>query len=158
MICEQCKKEFDSDIPQDAPFICQDCKENVVKIKIEVPKKIDHNDILIKINDFLSKNEIIVPEREPCPQCHMTIADLISVGQFGCESCYDHYYPEFLAIAEKCQEGFQHVGKFPKPKKYIPETKDDEIKYVKLLKAKAVEMEDFQEAARLAEVLRNLMN
>ncbi len=151
-LCGQCEREIDTDCT-DVMFICDDCKNNVIKIKIEIPA-IDPEVFLIDVQNKIAAE--LLGKREPCPNCHMTIQDLLEVGKFGCEMCYEHYFPEFLAIAENCQDGIKHVGKFPKPKKYEPKTLEDKIKYLKLLKAKAVEMENYQEAARLAEELRQL--
>lgn len=117
-----------------------------IKVEVEVEKGSS-----LKIRVDQEKPDL----KGPCPNCGLDVKTLIKTGRFGCSICYEHYFDEFSIIAAIHQEGaIEHVGKRPK----IPISQDpiEQIKLLKLLKAKAVELENYEEAARLAEELRKL--
>lgn len=141
-MCNQCAADLVYSNKKLAP------QQIPTKIKIEVESEEDSN-LKIRVNQEKPYN------KTPCPNCGLDIKTLIRDGRFGCPVCYEHYFDEFSVIAAMHQEGaMEHVGKFPKTP--ISQDPTDKIKLLKLLKAKAIELENYEEAARLAEELRKL--
>lgn len=95
--------------------------------------------------------------KAPCPHCDITLEEIFESGKFGCGWCYEHFEEELLPIAMVYQEGRdKHVGKVPQcseeRKKHI--NPEEYRKLLLLRKAKAVEMEKYEEAAEIAEELK----
>lgn len=97
-------------------------------------------------------------DKKPCPHCELSIEDFIKTGKFGCSYCYEHYEEELLPILMIHQDGHdKHIGKIPKAwqeRKYS--NPEEKRKLLLLQKAKAVELEQYEEAAKLADEIRHL--
>ncbi len=96
--------------------------------------------------------------KAPCPHCDLTIEEFIKTGKFGCAYCYEHYDEEFVPIAMIHQDGNdRHMGKTPKAWRERQYNDPKELRKLLLLKkAKAVELEQYEEAAKFADEIRKL--
>lgn len=89
--------------------------------------------------------------KPPCPNCGLEHLQLLDKGSIGCATCYDHFAEDILAgLSKHPHQGTQHVGK--NPMKNLTERK----KTLKLLLAKAKEIEDWSKASMLEQELRDL--
>jgi len=100
---------------------------------------------------------VIESNKKPCPRCGLTIDEFNLSGKFGCPTCYDHYRDEFMAVSINRQAGLEHVGK--KPRHAIKKAKDqaEQLKVLKLLLAKAKELEQFEKVAEIKQQINDLM-
>ena len=104
-----------------------------------------------------------------CPNCKMTYGEFIANSTFGCPDCYDVFGPLIATNIKKIQGSDTHVGK--KPMLYstksvvtegvIPETLPEndihkEIDYYSKKLKEAVNEEDYEEAARLRDLIAEL--
>lgn len=98
-----------------------------------------------------------------CPRCGMEFNDFLEGSAFGCTECYEVFRPLISDTIKKIQGSVEHIGK--KPAKYkeaditepADETEQPDQKDILIRKLKeAIEIEDFDEAARLRDVIASL--
>lgn len=94
-----------------------------------------------------------------CEQCGVTWAEFRNSGLFGCEHDYDVFEKDLLPLLQRAHEGAtHHVGKVPtrnggagvsKPRRKV-------VDIAKLRKelTKAVDTEDYEQAAKLRDQIR----
>ena len=90
-----------------------------------------------------------VPEADrACPRCHMRRVDFKKTGRLGCANCYEEFAMELAPMLHNMHRAHQHTGKIP-----TRESKNIQVsaEIAALQKAleKAVDEENFEEAARL---------
>ena len=90
-----------------------------------------------------------------CPNCKMTYSDFKKYGRLGCGDCYTTFKDSLIHFLKKIHGSNQHVGKVPTkgPKDVKART---EIQEMQMRLQKAIEMEEFEEAARLRDEIKNL--
>jgi len=94
-----------------------------------------------------------IPNKEPCPRCGTTIKDILDSTKLGCPYCYEHYSNELRAILSHSHDGAtKHVGKVPKNWK----PPEENLEQLEAKMQKAVENEDYEEAARLRDKIKKL--
>lgn len=109
-----------------------------------------------------------------CPGCGMSFDEFTTVGKFGCAECYGVFGPLIEDNMKRIHGDSKHRGK--KYKKYIEHTDDNEsgndntlpvmeyenkkentdISELNKRLQEAVEIENFEEAARLRDVIKQL--
>lgn len=163
-LCDKCGLKYVAAIfqPKVTTSISVKSEDITQEIPIFVvdPIQMKSQIVITSVSDLVKLFEgkgIPLPEQEtknPCPQCEMTIDNWNREGKFGCQFCYIHFYEEFLALAGPFQEGQDyHSGK--RPKRWIESLpKAEKLKVLRLKMARAIEMENFEEA----DSLKNLIN
>ena len=88
-----------------------------------------------------------------CARCGFTQADFKKAGRLGCPECYKTFSDAFDGLLKTMHKGTRHVGKVPE---MLRQTRDlsDRLKLLQKKLSKAVEEEDFEEAA----ILRDEIN
>ena len=98
-----------------------------------------------------------------CEQCGMTWAEFRQNGLFGCERDYDIFEKDLSPLLQRAHEGAtHHVGKSParagsgSSASQAPARKKKTLDLTKLRKElqRAVEMEDYERAARLRDQIK----
>ncbi|BCN29844.1 UvrB/UvrC motif-containing protein [Anaeromicropila herbilytica] len=94
-----------------------------------------------------------------CKECGMTYEEFTTLGKFGCAGCYNTFKKQLGPGIKKIQGADVHVGK--KPKGFV--TKADkivsglsEIEKLSIKLQQAIEKEEFEEAAKLRDSIREL--
>lgn len=108
-------------------------------------------------------------EEVACPRCGFTQADFKKTGRLGCADCYATFKDGLSGMLKSMHKGVRHVGKTPgepaprsagKPEAARPPApKADASQRVKTLETKlrqAVASEDYEQAARLRDEIREL--
>jgi protein arginine kinase activator len=90
-----------------------------------------------------------------CPGCGMTDEQFKSTGKLGCAECYHTFTAELGALLKNVQGSIHHEGKFPQRAGVVLRQKH-EIDRLRIQLTKAVEGENFEEAARLRDNIRAL--
>ena len=94
------------------------------------------------------------PELE-CPTCGFTQADFKKTGRLGCSTCYAVFSQPLEGMLKQMHKGTQHIGKVPKAlRAQLDITKQRDQLNEQL--QKAIEMENYEEAARLRDHLKEL--
>ena len=94
------------------------------------------------------------PELE-CSTCGFTQADFKKTGRLGCSTCYTVFSEPLEGMLKQMHKGTQHIGKVPKVlRAQLDITKQQDQLNEQL--QKAIEMENYEEAARLRDHLKEL--
>jgi protein arginine kinase activator len=90
-----------------------------------------------------------------CPNCGMTYADFKKIGRLGCGECYNVFKRYLAPLLKRIHGSVQHAGKAP-IKSARPAKKKSDIQELRARLQKAIDAEDFEEAARLRDQIRIL--
>lgn len=88
-----------------------------------------------------------------CPRCGLTYEDFKKVGRLGCGKCYSVFKEVLLPLLKRIHGSTQHYGK--SPKKVVKAVKaKTELQELREKLQKAIQLEEFEEAARLRDRIR----
>ena len=90
-----------------------------------------------------------------CPQCGFTQADFKKSGRLGCSECYNTFSEGLEALLKSMHKGTRHVGKFPESLRTEKEAAA-RLKTLQKKLAKAIEVEDFEQAAKLRDEIKQV--
>ncbi len=90
-----------------------------------------------------------------CPRCGFTQADFKKAGRLGCPECYRTFAEAMEGLLKTMHKGTRHVGKVPET---LRQTRDitDRLKSLQRKLAKAIETEDFEQAAVLRDEIKQM--
>jgi protein arginine kinase activator len=88
-----------------------------------------------------------------CPACGFTQADFKKAGRLGCPGCYKTFAEPLEGLLKTMHKGTRHVGKAPES---LRQSRDlsDRLKLLQKKLGKAIEREDFEEAAILRDEIK----
>ncbi|MCJ7508085.1 MAG: UvrB/UvrC motif-containing protein [candidate division Zixibacteria bacterium] len=163
MLCEDCKKNKATiqwtQVINDEKMMLNLCRDCAEKRGFHSP----FEEVPFPLAEFLSsmldkgvKKEGIALAEVKCPNCQMTFAEFSRVGRLGCGSCYTTFRVQLNDLLRKIHGSNRHRGKIP----YVPgdsmKPLREERKLQEELK-RAVEQEDFEEAARIRDRIKTLL-
>jgi protein arginine kinase activator len=90
-----------------------------------------------------------------CPQCGFTHADFKKSGRLGCAECYVTFSEGLGGLLKTMHKGTRHVGKVPEGLRTRRDLNDQLTALQKKLN-KAIETEDFEQAAQLRDQIKQL--
>ena len=90
-----------------------------------------------------------------CPQCGFTHADFKKSGRLGCSECYNTFAEGLGGLLKTMHKGTRHVGKVPESLRNKRDIAEQLTALQKKLN-KAVETEDFEQAAQLRDQIKQL--
>lgn len=165
MLCESCKKNtavihFQQIIEgkKTEYHLCNECA-----LKMNVPFSFDNmvqsflggfmNNFAytpVKENKDLKNNEEFI-----CPECKYTFNEFKETGKLGCAECYNKFKNQLDSVFKNIHGSNVHSGKFPKKSgaKLLIEHK---IENLKAELRKAVEREEYEEAAKLRDEIKRI--
>lgn len=88
-----------------------------------------------------------------CSGCGSSFADIARSGKVGCAGCYEVFYDDLLPSLKRIHGNTKHTGKRAEIKAQTPEHK---IKSLKKQLKKAIEAQEFEEAAKLRDEIKVL--
>jgi len=88
-----------------------------------------------------------------CARCGFTQADFKKSGRLGCPDCYRTFSQAMEGLLKTMHKGTRHVGKVPVAQQAANEA-GDRLKALQKKLAKAVESEDFEQAAVLRDEIK----
>jgi len=88
-----------------------------------------------------------------CPRCGFTQADFKKAGRLGCPECYKAFNEPLEGLLKTMHKGTRHVGKVPETLKQNREL-SDRLRQLQKRLTKAIESEDFEEAAILRDEIK----
>jgi len=114
------------------------------------------SDLLAGLADFAKTEEV---EEEvtarACPSCGMTYNDFRKVGRLGCSECYTTFKRSLSGLLKRIHGSTHHLGKSPTQVAKLPTVKLELAEFRKRLE-RAIEMEEFEEAAHLRDQIREM--
>ena len=107
--------------------------------------------------DFFDSFDVVPVYREDrrCPSCGKTYYDFQKTGRLGCGECYKAFEPQVSQALQKVQKGTSHTGKIPS-KSSGEILKKRQLSDLKKQLAKAVEEENYEQAAKLHKEIKGL--
>ena len=99
-----------------------------------------------------------------CEKCGCCFDDIINSGKVGCADCYEKFYSKLLPSIQRIHGKAKHAGKVPEihetleAKKEEPKEKTPEEKIAELniQMQKAIEEQNFEQAAVLRDEIKSL--
>lgn len=156
MVCQFCSKKATVFVTQitdgqlEKLILCEGCARE---------KKItDPTGLMIADQLLQGLPELSAPPQETldaCPNCGFTLVDLKKIRRLGCSECYRVFFPECLDMVRGMQFGVEHVGKKPLGRVARMEKAERRTRLEGKLQA-AVKAEQFEEAAKLRDLLKEL--
>lgn len=172
MLCDKCKKNeakiYYTEIIQGEKkeqHLCEECATEFTSFhfgKSLMNQDMNLGNLLSTIlgsNIYTKGNNEPVEKELHCSTCGMTQGEFLKVGRFGCEHCYDIFYKILDKSIKNIQGSELHTGKKPKgfqtaTEKLVMEL--SETQRLSLLLQDAVEKEEYEEAARIRDRIREL--
>lgn len=90
-----------------------------------------------------------------CPRCGFSQADFKKSGRLGCPECYKTFAEGLAGLLKTMHKGTRHMGKAPEALRMSREN-SDRLKTLQKKLAKAIELENFEEAAQLRDELKKM--
>ena len=90
-----------------------------------------------------------------CDSCGLSYADFKKRGRLGCEECYEAFKPKLLPMIKRVHGADAHTGKSPSLS-FRPLTKEIEAKRLREKLRKAIDKEEYEEAAKIRDELKGL--
>ena len=89
-----------------------------------------------------------------CPHCGFTQADFKKAGRLGCSECYVTFAEGLESLLKSMHKGTKHLGKAPQS---LQQSRDlsDKLKSLQKKLDKAVEEENFEQAAQIRDEIKN---
>jgi len=133
--------------------LCEKCAYDQQIKKLQFPVAITNLlSALAELSAEALPKEVI---EERCPGCGSTYSDFRERGKLGCGQCYQSFSEPLCDILRKIHGNIQHIGKSPVLiSKEISKTK--EIEALRQALNEAVKRENYEEAAKLRDKIREL--
>ncbi|KPK40511.1 MAG: hypothetical protein AMJ78_07115 [Omnitrophica WOR_2 bacterium SM23_29] len=161
MLCEICGKneatvEFTEIIDDEVNQIhlCESCAREK---GVEMEQHFGIADFLAGLTDlgleFESKEVVSVK----CSNCGMTYDDFRKIGRLGCGECYSAFKRSLIPLLKRIHGSTRHVGKTAvKLEKVTGVAKVSELQELRQNLQRAIEMEEYEEAAKIRDRIREL--
>ena len=159
MICNVCgKKEATvhlTEIVNDQVTKLNLCEECAKEKGAEMEEHFGLSELLAGLTDMGSAVEPETAIAIKCPNCGMTYQNFRKLGRLGCSVCYEAFKKELAPLLKRIHGSDRHVGKVPlKGGKTIKDTRT--LQDLKLQLEKAIQTEEFEDAAKLRDKIRDL--
>jgi protein arginine kinase activator len=90
-----------------------------------------------------------------CPRCGFTQADFKKSGRLGCPECYVTFAEGLGGLLKTMHKGTKHLGKAPEGLRALRDS-TDKLKTLQKKLAKAIESENFEEAAEFRDEIKQM--
>ena len=155
MLCQRCKKHQATihlteilNNEKRERHLCEDCaREEGVAIKAQI----NLQDIL---SGMLDAHESAGKDANlTCPDCGITYAEFRNQGRLGCPHDYDVFAELLQEVFQKVHGASEHLGKMPR-RAGTDSKAQRELMQLRRRLQKAVEGEQYEEAARLRDLIQ----
>lgn len=159
MVCDLCNKnvatvhltEIINDQMREL-HLCEGCAREK---GAEMEQHFGLQDMLAGLADFGEELGEEIGDHLQCEGCGMTYRDFRKIGRLGCGTCYESFKKKLVPILRKIHGSTRHVGKIPTR---TNQNVSDKLRIQELKRKlqRSVEMEEFEEAARIRDEIRRL--
>lgn len=173
MLCDRCHKR-DAKVlyteiingMKTEQHLCEECAADYTSFQMEKPlfnSDITLNNLLSTLLGAYSANTAKKSGENRqdiiCENCNTTYEQFLQRGRFGCSHCYRSFHKELGKTLRGIQGAEAHTGK--RPKGFVSSTDRilqglSETERLSLELQDAIEKEEFEEAARLRDLIRQL--
>ena len=133
--------------------LCEECAQ---KKGAQMESHFGLSDLLAGLADLGTQfNKTKTEAKLKCSKCGLTYEDFKKVGRLGCGECYNAFKEALVPLLKRIHGSTQHYGKSPKKAAKMVKAKN-ELEMLKEKLQKAIQKEDFEEAAKLRDKIREL--
>jgi protein arginine kinase activator len=160
MLCDICGKNTATvhlteiiDNQMNELHLCEDCARQK---SAEMEQQFGLSDLLAGLAEFekpVKEAEAAVSVK--CKRCGLSYADFKKVGRLGCGECYNAFKKYLSVLLKRIHGSNRHMGKSPVKVAKLSEKKLD-LQELRQQLQRAIEQEEFEEAARLRDMIRDL--
>ena len=159
MVCDICSKKeatvhlteiINSEVTK--LHLCEGCAKEKAS---EMEEHFGLAELLGGLADFGVKLESDQMAKIKCQSCGFSYMDFKKVGRLGCGECYEAFGKNLTPLLKRIHGSEQHYGKAPSKAKKAVKVRDD-IQGLKAGLHKAIQMEEFEEAAKLRDQIKEL--
>ena len=135
--------------------LCESCAKNK---SMEMEQQFGLADLLAGLSDLGAKNSLETKEsgKLKCVNCGLTYDDFKKIGRLGCSECYDAFRKYLTPLLKRIHGSYKHYGKMPMAQQAKPVNPQFELEELKLKLQKAIQNEEFEEAASLRDRIKEL--
>ena len=131
--------------------LCEEC----AKTKgVNDPTGFSLADLLLGLGASQEIEQAAGGQEIKCGRCGFTQADFKKAGRLGCSECYVTFADGLESLLKSMHKGTKHLGKAPQS---LQQSRDlsDKLKSLQKKLDKAVEQEDFEQAAQIRDEIKN---
>lgn len=129
--------------------VCGNEKEGGLKLQFSF------NDLLLGLTDYSNLKAGEKKEAAKCASCGLTYEEFSKAGRLGCPACYQSFGRVLYSLIKRVQKGTQHTGKRP-GKAPDGAVNPADLRLLREQLRKAIEREEFEEAARVRDRIKQL--
>ena len=159
MLCDLCNKNQATvhltEIVDDQMSELHLCEECARKKSIQMEQQFGLADLLAGLAEFEKPEQTVETARLKCSNCGLSYNEFKRIGRLGCGECYSSFRKYLSPLLKKIHGSTQHLGKSPYKAAERPKKKVGLVE-LRLRLQKAIENEEFEEAARLRDKIREL--
>ena len=134
--------------------LCEECAKNK---GVNDPAGFSLADLLLGLGASDQMEQSAGGSELRCPKCGFTQADFKKAGRLGCSECYNTFADGLEGLLKTMHKGTHHVGKVPHSLQQNKEL-TERLKALQKKLAKAIEEENFEQAALLRDEIRQMSN
>lgn len=133
--------------------LCEECAKNK---SMDMEQQFGLSDLLAGLTD-MGKTQAEGKEaiKLKCSLCGLTHDDFRKIGRLGCSECYNSFRKYLLPLLKRVHGSSKHYGKMPLVLAKPVKTRS-EIAELKENLEKAIQAEEFEEAARIRDKIQEL--
>ena len=159
MVCDLCGKNQATvhltEIIDDQMSELHLCEECARKKSVQMEQQFGLADLLAGLAEFGQPKETAEAAGIKCSNCGLSYQDFKRIGRLGCGECYTSFKKYLLPLLRKIHGSTQHLGKYPY-KAVSKARKKFDLPELRLRLQKAIDNEEFEEAAGLRDKIREL--
>lgn len=157
MICDNCNKKqatvHYTEIRNDEMTELHLCEECARKKEVDLKPHFSLADLLAGLGDFEPSLPVEV-SREKCPVCGMTLTDFKKLGRLGCGNCYKAFQTSLAPLLKRIHGRTNHTGKIIGVASEVASRTT--LQKLKVALQDAINREEFEEAARIRDKIKEL--
>lgn len=131
------------------------CEECARKKSAQMEQQFGLSDLLAGLADFEKPSEEKDMPAYKCANCGLTYKDFKKIGRLGCGDCYITYKKFLVPLLKRIHGSSFHCGKCPVKAVKAAKKKTD-LTDLRCRLQKAIEMEAYEEAAKIRDQIREL--
>src|SRR6185437_13684997 len=132
--------------------LCEDCAKHK---GVNDPAGFSLADLLLGLGASQELEQASGGSDLRCPKCGFTQADFKKAGRLGCSECYTTFAEGLESLLKTMHKGTRHSGKVPQALRQTRELAD-RLKTLQKKLNKAVEDENFEQAASLRDEIKQM--